>query len=159
MTAAPYEAAKPVAHTLSKHMTSSVHFEAQIKQLYADGARIFVEMGPKHTLQKLASSILGSSQDVHVLAVNNMHGGSSETQLRELAVKLAVLGVRFQSVFDPWQQTAASRAEPLKKSKTVLNLSASTFVSKKTLKQTRSSTMAPPSHVHVLQPKLARHSP
>ncbi|MEC7986195.1 MAG: beta-ketoacyl synthase N-terminal-like domain-containing protein, partial [Myxococcota bacterium] len=68
-TAKEYEA-KRLRETLSGQISSSVRFVDMIQQLYADGARVFVEVGPKFTLSKLAGRILRRKKDVQIISMN-----------------------------------------------------------------------------------------
>jgi acyl transferase domain-containing protein/NAD(P)H-dependent flavin oxidoreductase YrpB (nitropropane dioxygenase family)/NAD(P)-dependent dehydrogenase (short-subunit alcohol dehydrogenase family) len=59
ITAAQYPAsAEPARDLLCRHLESPVEFVAQIENLYASGARVFVEVGPKQVLSGLVSRIL-----------------------------------------------------------------------------------------------------
>jgi acyl transferase domain-containing protein len=46
-------------HAMAEHLVQPVEFVAQIEAMYADGARIFVEAGPKAVLTQLTRRILG----------------------------------------------------------------------------------------------------
>ena len=52
-----YASPSNVSTILSQHMTSKVQWVKQIKAMYDDGARVFVEFGPGKTLTKLVSQI------------------------------------------------------------------------------------------------------
>ena len=58
-TGRPYDAASgAVREQLGQHLLSSVEFVSQVEHMYADGARIFLELGPKSVLSSLAGLIL-----------------------------------------------------------------------------------------------------
>ncbi|MBD3559310.1 acyltransferase domain-containing protein, partial [Planktothrix sp. FACHB-1355] len=58
-TGIPYKSdIDAIREQLSEHLLSSVEFVAQINAMYDNGARIFVEVGPKSILTKLVSQIL-----------------------------------------------------------------------------------------------------
>ncbi len=58
-TALPYPADEKEARRLfGQHLVSPVNFMDQINNMYADGARAFVEVGPKKALTGLVNSIL-----------------------------------------------------------------------------------------------------
>ncbi|HEX04675.1 MAG TPA: acyltransferase domain-containing protein, partial [Bacteroidetes bacterium] len=48
---------------LSGHLLSSVEFVSAIKAMYADGIRLFVELGPKNILGSLTKQILAGEKD------------------------------------------------------------------------------------------------
>lgn len=48
-----------VRRQMTEHLVQPVEFVAQIEAMYADGARIFVEVGPKPVLARLVTRILG----------------------------------------------------------------------------------------------------
>ncbi len=43
---------------MAAHLTSPVEFVSEVEAMYADGARVFVELGPKSVLTRLAGRIL-----------------------------------------------------------------------------------------------------
>ena len=58
-TALPYDAdTEAIRGQLSKQLLSPVQFMSQINAMYAQGARIFVELGPKSILTNLVGQIL-----------------------------------------------------------------------------------------------------
>jgi len=102
-TTANKENANVIVDTLSKHITSPVEFIKQVRSMYAAGARVFVEFGPRRALAKFAESILGD-KDIVTIAVNatGPKGADSEVQLRDAVVQLAVCGVSLGKGFDKW---------------------------------------------------------
>jgi|GEM_PF-1205460 len=52
------EEVEGIKQLLSQHLLSPVEFVNQIKNMYHDGAKIFVEIGPKHILSNLVNHIL-----------------------------------------------------------------------------------------------------
>ena len=136
VTGKPYSKnnARAVKETLSNHMVSSVRFIEQVESMYARGARVFVEFGPRSTLTKLAEQILANKNDksLRFIAVNSTTKTDSDVLLRKAAVELCVAGVGLNN-FDPWaveDQYVAASAN--KKRKTQLRLSAATYVAKST---------------------------
>ncbi|MFO6422183.1 SDR family NAD(P)-dependent oxidoreductase [Motilimonas sp. KMU-193] len=85
----PKSAAK-IKQSYQQHMLSSVRFTDQIKDLYGQGARIFVEFGPKNILTRLVQEILPES-DVICIALNG-NSECSDKQLQLAHLQLAVLG-------------------------------------------------------------------
>lgn len=58
VTAAPHEAADTIRANLADHLVSPVRFMDEIEQIYADGARVFLEIGPRKVLAGLVGQIL-----------------------------------------------------------------------------------------------------
>ncbi|MCH2185206.1 acyltransferase domain-containing protein, partial [Myxococcota bacterium] len=56
------DSVETLAATLTDHLVRPVEFQTQIEQMYADGARVFVEVGPKRVLSGLVSRILGEDR-------------------------------------------------------------------------------------------------
>ncbi|PMB06676.1 6-deoxyerythronolide-B synthase, partial [Fischerella thermalis CCMEE 5196] len=73
---------------LSKQLLNPVEFLGQINAMYADGARIFVELGPKHVLTNLVGQILAQKEHTAV-SLDGQGGG-----LRGLLIALGTLFVR-----------------------------------------------------------------
>nr|A0A1B3PEI6.1 RecName: Full=Polyunsaturated fatty acid synthase subunit A; Short=PUFAs-A [Thraustochytrium sp. ATCC 26185]AOG21004.1 polyunsaturated fatty acid synthase subunit A [Thraustochytrium sp. ATCC 26185] len=118
---------------LTQHMTSSVKFLTQVRNMHQAGARIFVEFGPKQVLSKLVSETLKDDPSIVTVSVNPASGKDSDIQLRDAAVQLVVAGVNLQG-FDKWDAPDATRMKAIKKKRTTLRLSAATYVSDKTKK-------------------------
>ncbi|MFB8790597.1 MAG: acyltransferase domain-containing protein [Potamolinea sp.] len=92
-TALPYDSdIDAIRDQLSKHLLSPVEFVGQINQMYEDGARIFVEVGPKSVLSKLVGQILGE-KDHTVVSLDGNGGG-----LRGLLMAVGTLAVRGVSI-------------------------------------------------------------
>ncbi|WP_051361928.1 type I polyketide synthase [Solimonas soli] len=60
ITAAPHprDDAAAIRDSLARHIVSPVRFVAEIERMYADGARVFVEIGPRKVLSGLVGRIL-----------------------------------------------------------------------------------------------------
>jgi acyl transferase domain-containing protein/NAD(P)-dependent dehydrogenase (short-subunit alcohol dehydrogenase family)/NAD(P)H-dependent flavin oxidoreductase YrpB (nitropropane dioxygenase family)/acyl carrier protein len=59
-TAGPYPAeAEAARRLLADHLVSPVHFAAEVEAMYADGARLFLEVGPRNVLSGLVGQVLG----------------------------------------------------------------------------------------------------
>ncbi|QDE31898.1 type I polyketide synthase [Shewanella polaris] len=118
--------AKAIQAAFSEHMLQSVRFSEQLNAMYDAGARVFVEFGPKNILQKLVEATLGNkAESVSVVSLNPNPKGNSDTQLRQAACQLAVLGVALTEV-DPYQ---APIAELAKVSPMNVKLTASNYIS------------------------------
>jgi len=70
-TAKPHTNAKKA---MAGHLTGSVEFVAQIENMYNDGARVFLELGPKNVLAKLVGQILGDKNHTSVAIDDNGSG-------------------------------------------------------------------------------------
>jgi acyl transferase domain-containing protein/NAD(P)H-dependent flavin oxidoreductase YrpB (nitropropane dioxygenase family)/NAD(P)-dependent dehydrogenase (short-subunit alcohol dehydrogenase family) len=71
--------AKPHADTnikkaMANHLVGSVEFVAQIEAMYNDGARVFLELGPKNVLTKLVGQILGDKPHSAIAFDDNGRG-------------------------------------------------------------------------------------
>jgi len=60
---------------LAKQVASPVQFVKGLRTLYAAGARVFVEVGPKKALQGFAEDVLGNDGDVLSLFTNHPKNG------------------------------------------------------------------------------------
>lgn len=62
-TATPYPASpEAIKERLGDHLVRPVRFSEEVAQMYADGARIFIEVGPGKVLTGLTRSILGKDE-------------------------------------------------------------------------------------------------
>jgi acyl transferase domain-containing protein/acyl carrier protein len=64
-----------IKRRLAEQMASSVQFVKGIETCYREGARIFVEVGPKRALMALADSILDDKDDVICFSTNHPKRG------------------------------------------------------------------------------------
>jgi acyl transferase domain-containing protein len=102
-TGQPYpadaEAAKAV---LANHILHPVIFKTQVEHLYAAGARVFVEVGPRRVITNLVADILAGQPHVAV-ALNSSREKPGDRQFRDAAVQLKVAGVPLSDI-DPYQR-------------------------------------------------------
>ncbi len=77
---------------LAAQVASPVQFVQGIRTLYEQGARIFVEVGPKRVLSGLATDILKEHKDVTVLSTNHPRKGDIPS-LNEALGRLYAAGV------------------------------------------------------------------
>ncbi|MFQ3313569.1 MAG: polyketide-type polyunsaturated fatty acid synthase PfaA, partial [Colwellia sp.] len=124
--------AADIKKALKKHILESVQFNKEIENIYADGGRVFVEFGPKNVLTKLVDNILEDKNDVVTIAVNANAKQSSDKQLRQAAVQLAVLGVSLDNI-DPHNAVKRPLAA-VKMSPLAMKLTGKSYVSAKTEK-------------------------
>lgn len=86
---------------LSRHLLSPVAFMDQIEAMYADGARIFVEVGPKAVLTGLVRRILGErasgdfipTDDCPGVAIGLEEEGATLREMLTAVARLAKAGV------------------------------------------------------------------
>jgi len=81
--------ASAIRDSLAQHLASPVRFVAEIEQMYADGARIFVEVGPRRVLTGLVGRIL--SEQSHVALALDQEGKGLPGLLQSLAAMAVVL--------------------------------------------------------------------
>ena len=96
---------------LASQIVRPVNFMDQVRAMYEDGVRTFIEVGPGHVLSDLVSSIL-SGRDVETIAMDASKG--SRSGIFDLAValsRLAVLG--HETDLSLWEQ--APPAETIQK--------------------------------------------
>jgi polyketide-type polyunsaturated fatty acid synthase PfaA len=105
------EQPESIRSLLSRHLSEPVLFDKEIRQLHADGARVFVEVGPGKVLTDLVSRIL-KGEAVTALALD-VPGREGWTHLAHLLARLAVLGlpVRLAAWFEGRELAATSLAE------------------------------------------------
>jgi acyl transferase domain-containing protein len=90
--AAPYPTAPDeIRRILSQHITAPVRFAEELEAMYRDGARIFVEVGPRSVLSNLTRETLAAHAPL-VLSIDSpdRHG---VTQLMHVVAQLAVAGI------------------------------------------------------------------
>lgn len=87
---------------LSSHLLEPVHFNHMIEAMYRDGARVFVEFGPKPTLTRMVSHILGKRAHLAV-ALDQGVPEESARSLMEAVVKLRVAGITLSNP-DIWRR-------------------------------------------------------
>ncbi|PHY62904.1 type I polyketide synthase [Shewanella xiamenensis] len=104
--------ANAIKAAFKDHMLQSVHFSEQLKAMYAAGARVFVEFGPKNILQKLTENTLAEQlNELCLISINPNPKADSDSQLRSAAVQLAVAGVTLGEI-DPYQAELIAPATP-----------------------------------------------
>ncbi|HEU4759321.1 MAG TPA: SDR family NAD(P)-dependent oxidoreductase [Dehalococcoidia bacterium] len=91
-TAAPYpREPQAMAKLLARQLASPVRFMDEIEAMYRDGARIFVEVGPRSVLSRLAAETLGERPHLSVAA--DQPGRPGLVQLHHLLAQLVAHGV------------------------------------------------------------------
>ncbi|HET6343969.1 MAG TPA: acyltransferase domain-containing protein, partial [Myxococcota bacterium] len=100
-----------IVDLMARQLASPVEFISQVERMYADGARIFVEVGPRRAITGFVRNILGSRD--HRAYASNHHKKSSTECFLELLAGLASDGVPVQ--FEggaPVQAPSASASAP-----------------------------------------------
>jgi acyl transferase domain-containing protein/NAD(P)H-dependent flavin oxidoreductase YrpB (nitropropane dioxygenase family) len=94
---------------LARHFTEPVLFENQVRQLYADGARVFLEVGPGKVLSDLVGRIL---KDEAVVALPlEASGHEGWTQLGHVLARITAVGLPVQ--LGAWFAGRGLVAQPL----------------------------------------------
>ena len=102
-TAEPYpEEVSEIKQVLGRQILNPVCFVQEIERMYADGARIFLEIGPKTVLTGLVRSIL-KGKTFYALALDN--AGGRKSGLIDLAKALCFFAAAGQAVqLDQWEE-------------------------------------------------------
>lgn len=91
-TAEPHSAdTAEIVRQLERHLTSPVRWVEQVERMYADGARVFFEVGPGAICARLVEKVLGDRPDVTILSCEGRAGDPTQVFLGALAA-LAVRG-------------------------------------------------------------------
>ncbi|HUZ77154.1 MAG TPA: beta-ketoacyl synthase N-terminal-like domain-containing protein, partial [Chloroflexota bacterium] len=132
-TAEPYpNDVEAMASLLRRQMLEPVQFAATVENLYAAGARIFVEVGPRSVLTNLVRETLGPRDHV-AIALDGKSKADADRAFRNALVQLAVAGVAID-LRDPYLR--ALPAASLKASPAAVMLTGANYVSEKSrLKQ------------------------
>ena len=96
---------------LAKQVASPVQFIKGLQTLYAAGARIFVEVGPKKALQGFAEDVLGDRGDVASLFTNHPKFGDIAS-FNQALCGLYAAGLGRGTVAAPEEKTEASTVAP-----------------------------------------------
>ena len=81
-----------IQSVLESHILESVLFMDEIRQMYADGAGVFIEFGPKGVLTGLVGAILEDSPHL-ALSLNPNPRKSDVRQFCEGVVQLQIAGI------------------------------------------------------------------
>ncbi|WP_051327251.1 type I polyketide synthase [Desulfatibacillum aliphaticivorans] len=129
-TAEPFpQDSQAIARMMGEHILNPVRFSRQIENMYAAGARVFVEFGPKNVLTSLVGVILKDKPHMAIaLDKGDPQGGGD---LAKAAAQLRVAGVLARDI-DPFQRPMPKRAK--KQSPLNIKLNGSNYVSEKTRK-------------------------
>ena len=109
---------------LTRHFSEPVHFEEEIRQIYADGAKVFIEAGPGKVLGDLVGRIL-KGEPVSTIPVD-IAGRDGWTQFGHALARCYALGLPVivsewfngrglpQLAVDPFLETVKARLYPKK---------------------------------------------
>lgn len=117
-----------IKKSLSGHILNSVLFQKEIETIYADGGRVFVEIGPKNVLTNLVNTILDGKPHF-AIALNGSTKKDSDRQYRDAIAQLRVLGLSLDSR-DPYALETISTVK--KPSSVSLKLNGGLYLSQKT---------------------------
>jgi acyl transferase domain-containing protein/NAD(P)-dependent dehydrogenase (short-subunit alcohol dehydrogenase family)/NAD(P)H-dependent flavin oxidoreductase YrpB (nitropropane dioxygenase family) len=116
-----------VKRQMAEHLVRPVEWVAQVEAMYRDGARVFVEVGPKSVLSRLTSRIL-EGQPHTVVALDDGSGlsgllsGIGQLLCAGIGLELPMLFARRDCrVGDPAIASALVRTEPIPKHAWMLN--------------------------------------
>lgn len=99
-TAAPYpNDAGAVRTALAAHVASPVRFVDQINRMYADGARVFVEVGPRQVLRGLVGKIL-KGRPHQTIALDDERGGLKAMLSAVAQLAVTARGFNADALFD-----------------------------------------------------------
>ncbi|HBL16543.1 MAG TPA: beta-ketoacyl synthase, partial [Elusimicrobia bacterium] len=83
---------KDVRDLVTRQIASPVQWIRQIERMYADGIRVFVEVGPKRALSAFVTSTLEDKKDVIVSSSNHPKRGGIH-EINDLLARLSAAGV------------------------------------------------------------------
>ncbi|MBO2663331.1 type I polyketide synthase [Shewanella algae] len=122
--------AESLRANLEQHMLKQVRFSEQIESMYRDGARIFVEFGPKNTLARLAQTTLGDrAAECLFLSLDSpscIDSLAADTELKQALISLALAGLPLTDpdAYRAVQTQAKHKALPM-----TIKLGASNYIS------------------------------
>lgn len=100
VTARPYEMDEDVLREqVARHLLSPVEFVGQIEQMYRDGARVFIELGPRNILTGLIDKILAGREHLTV-SVEGKSGGLRGFLLALSALTVHGVDLNLPALFD-----------------------------------------------------------
>jgi acyl transferase domain-containing protein len=127
-TARPHaEEPAAVQRQMAEHLVQPVEFVAEVEAMYADGARVFVELGPKAVLARLVSRILDGREHVAIAVddgtgLGGLLGGIAQLLCAGVRLDVARLYARRDCrTGDPTQPAALRRLQTISKHAWMLN--------------------------------------
>lgn len=116
-----------IRRQMAEHLVRPVEFVSQVEAMHADGARVFVEIGPKTVLTKLVGRILGDKPHLAIAldeggGLAGLLGGIGRLLAAGLALDVAALFERRDvRVGDLTQPATLLRLEPVSRHAWMLN--------------------------------------
>ncbi len=111
--------------TLSDHILNPVKFQEEIENIYTEGGRVFVEIGPKNILSNLVKEIL-EGKPYELITINPNQRGDSDMQYRQAILQMKVLGFGLGEV-DPYRSYNDHTILP--QSKVTVKLNGGSYIS------------------------------
>lgn len=153
-TAKPYPAdPDAAANLLSEHILNSVRFQEEIENIFQDGGRVFVEIGPKNVLSNLVRDILGGKPH-EIVTFNPNIKGDSDIQFRQAVLQLRVLGFALGNTDPHKTHRSPVKAAP---SKVAVKLNGGLYTSEATKQKYEEALMKTTPKLGA--PVLSAHSP
>jgi len=119
-SALPYpQEAGQMRAVLADHILNPVKFKDEIENIYQDGGRIFVEIGPKNVLTNLVKDIL-KDKEYETITLNANARGDSDAQFRQAVLQMRVLGFALNNI-DPYRQYVQPEQKAASKVSVTLN--------------------------------------
>jgi len=130
LTAAPFpDTPAGIRHLMAGQWAGRVRFAETIRRMHADGARIFVECGPRNTLAPFVDDTLRGMP--HLAVAVDTAGRTGLAQLHHVAAQLAVEGVKLDldALAAPLRRTPviSATARPLRMGLQPMELDAATL--------------------------------
>ncbi|MFT5567143.1 MAG: acyl transferase domain-containing protein [Glaciecola sp.] len=107
-----------ISELLSQHLLSPVHFSNEIEQMYEDGVRFFLEVGPNKVLTGLIENIL-EGKVYKALAVEGQGGGVKGMLSSVGAIYTAGYDINIENLFEGRNCNLLNLSEAIKDSKIV----------------------------------------
>ena len=115
-----------IQQALSNQILEPVLFKDEIENIYEQGGRIFVEIGPKSVLTALVKDILTDKSHT-AIALNANAKKDSDQQLRDAVLQLRIAGLELSNI-DPYQLPDKGRS-PSRQSKVSVILNGGLYLS------------------------------
>lgn len=113
LKALPYETGiENAIESLSLHLISPVLWLDSVERMYADGVRVFLELGPGQVLSKLGRSILKGKDDAIFIS---MDPGNQDATAHLVSVKERLFGAEDESRTTPAEEAIPAKSDILPK--------------------------------------------